>query len=272
MWSEPPEYGRLSWPEVRRAVQEERVPIVPIGTLEDHGPHLPIDTDVTLVEAVSRGAAERLAGDTVLLPPIVHGYSPHHMDFPGTVTIGWDTFCRYCTDVATSLVRHGFTRVLLVNGHGSNQNLVDMAARLAGLEYPGALVASCFYLTSSAGLAALDKQRESSTGGVAHACELETSLYLHLHPEAVDMDKAVDEKGYPATDNLWMDWVDGPLKLMPWWSAFSRSGVQGEPTKATAEKGKALFEAATEEIASYVRDLIDMPLPQRRSPQAEPGS
>ena len=272
MWSEPPDYGRLSWPEVRRAAEEERIPIVPIGTLEDHGPHLPIDTDVTLVEAVCRGAAERLADKTVLLPPIVHGYSPHHMDFPGTITIGWDTFCRYCTDVATSLVRHGFKRVLLVNGHGSNQNLVDMAARLAGLEHPDALVASSFYLTSPAGLAALENERESTSGGVAHACELETSLYLHLHPEAVDMDKAVDEKGYPSTDNLWMDWVDGPLKLMPWWSAFSRSGVQGEPTKATAEKGKALFEAATSEIASYVTDLIEMPLPRRRSPQSDPGS
>ena len=89
-----------------------------------------------MVEAICRGAAEELADETVLLPPIVHGYSPHHMDFPGTITIGWDTFCRYCTDVATSLVRHGFKRVLLVNGHGSNQNLVEMAARLTMVEHP----------------------------------------------------------------------------------------------------------------------------------------
>ncbi|HZB79114.1 MAG TPA: creatininase family protein, partial [Actinomycetota bacterium] len=119
MWSSPLEYGRLSWPEVKRAADEERVPIVPIGTLEDHGHHLPIDTDVRIVEAVCRAASASLPDETVLLPPIVHGYSPHHMDFPGTVTIGWDTFCRYCTDVAVSLLRHGFPRVLLVNGHGS---------------------------------------------------------------------------------------------------------------------------------------------------------
>ncbi len=91
VWTEPLEFGKLTWPEVARASGEERVPIVPIGTLEDHGYHLPIDTDVTLVEAVCRGAAERLPAQTVLLPPIVHGYSPHHMDFPGTVSIRWDS-------------------------------------------------------------------------------------------------------------------------------------------------------------------------------------
>jgi creatinine amidohydrolase len=146
LWTEPLEFGKLSWPEVARAAGEGRVPIVPIGTLEDHGYHLPIDTDVTLVEAVCRGAAERLPAETVLLPPIVHGYSPHHMDFPGTISIRWDTFCRYCTDVALSLVRHGFERVLLVNGHGSNQNLVETAARLTMVEEPESLVAASFYL------------------------------------------------------------------------------------------------------------------------------
>ena len=267
MWSEPPDYGRLSWPEVRRAVDEGRVPIVPIGTLEDHGPHLPIDTDVTLVTDICRGAAEKVADRSVLLPPIVHGYSPHHMDFAGTVTISWDTFCRYCTDVAISLVRHGFKRVLLVNGHGSNQNLVDMAARLAGVEHPDSLVASSFYLTSPRGLAAVEKQRDSKRGGIAHACELETSLYLYLHPEAVEMDKAVDEVSYPSSESIWMDWVDGPLKLMPWWSSFSRSGIQGRPTLASAEKGKALFEAATSEIAAYVDELMSLPLPERQGPR-----
>jgi creatinine amidohydrolase len=248
---------------VERAVGEERVPIVPIGTLEDHGPHLPIDTDVTLVEAICRGAATALPDVTVLLPPIVHGYSPHHMDFPGTVSITWDTFCRYCTDVATSLVRHGFTRVLLVNGHGSNQNLVEMAARLAMVAEPRSLVAACFYLAGAKSARVIAGVRESERGGIAHACELETSLYLHLAPEAVDMSKAVDERGYPETENAWLDWSDGPLKVMPWWSSFSRSGVQGEPTKATAEKGAALFEAAVSEIASFVAELRSLALPER---------
>ena len=264
MWSEPLEFGKLTWPEVARAAGEKRVPIVPIGTLEDHGRHLPIDTDVLLVEAVCRGAAERLPAETVLLPPIVHGYSPHHMDFPGTVTIGWDTFCRYCTDVALSLVRHGFERVLLVNGHGSNQNLVETAARLAMVEEPGSLVAASFYLVSEQSARVIEEVRDSDRGVMAHACELETSLYLHLQPEAVDMAQAVDERGYPATGHAWMDWADGPLKLMPWWSSFSESGVQGDASTATADKGEALFEAAVEEIVGFVTELRSLSLPQRK--------
>ena len=264
MWGEPLEYARLSWPEVDRAVSEERVPIVPIGTLEDHGHHLPIDTDVRIVEAICREATLRLPDETVLLPPVVHGYSPHHMDFPGTVTIGWDTFCRYCTDIATSLLRHGFARVLLVNGHGSNQNLVEMAARLAMVEHPETLVGACFYLTSPEARRTIEEARESTRGGIAHACELETSLYLHIDEQAVDMSKAVDERSYPESDNAWLDWSDGSLKLMPWWSSFSESGVQGDATKATAAKGKALFDAATDEIASYVRELRNTSLPRRK--------
>jgi creatinine amidohydrolase len=264
MWSSPLEYGRLTWPEVARAAGEGRVPIVPVGTLEDHGRHLPIDTDVTLVAAICRGAADRLPDETVLLPPIVHGYSPHHMDFPGTVTIAWDTFCRYCTDVALSLVRHGFKRVLLVNGHGSNQNLVEMAARLAMVAEPDSLVAASFYLAGAESAAVIERVRHSDRGGIAHACELETSLYLHIAPEAVDMTEAADERGYRETEHAWMDWSDGPLKLMPWWSSFSESGVQGDPTKASAEKGRVLFEAAVAEVASFVNELRSLDLPNRR--------
>jgi creatinine amidohydrolase len=264
VWGRPLEYGRLSWPEVGRAAAEGRVPIVPVGTLEDHGPHLPIDTDVTLVEAICRGAAQRCADDTVLLPPIVHGYSPHHMDFPGTVTIGWDTFCRYCTDVTLSLVRHGFGRVLLVNGHGSNQNLVEMAARLAMVEEPRAIVAATFYLVTPESARTIEDVRTSTRGGMAHACELETSLYLHIAPEAVDMAKAVDERGYPETKDAWLDWSDGPLKLMPWWSSFSDSGVQGDATQATADKGRALYEAAVDELCSFVDQLRSLPTPERK--------
>jgi creatinine amidohydrolase len=264
VWDSPLDYGRLTWPEVARAAREERVPLVPIATLEDHGPHLPIDTDVRLVAAICRGAAERLDRETVLVPPIVHGFSPHHMDFPGTVTIGWDTFCRYCTDVAVSLVKHGFKRVLLVNGHGSNQNLVEMAARLAMVEEPRSLVAAAFYLSGPESARVIAEARESTTGGVAHACELETSLYLHIDPTAVDMSKAVDERGFPAGDHAWMDWSDGPLKLMPWWSSFSHSGVQGDATKATVAKGKLLFDAAVEEVAAFVRELAAKPILERK--------
>jgi creatinine amidohydrolase/Fe(II)-dependent formamide hydrolase-like protein len=196
VWSEtgPLRYERLTWPEVRRAAAEDRVALVPVATLEDHGPHLPVDTDLRIVAEICERAAARAADRVVLLPAIPHGYDPHHMDFPGAITIGWETFVRYCADVGRSLAHHGFRRMLFLNGHGSNQNLVETAARL--------------------------------------------------------------------------DWSDGPLKLMPWWSSFSRSGVQGDATLGTAEKGQALLEAAVDECLAYVDELLAKPLPERRRPTA----
>src|SRR3990172_2561685 len=236
-WTTPLLYEGLSWREVRRGVEEDRVCLTPAGTLEDHGPHLPIDADTRIATEICRLAAEQIPDDVVLLPPVTHGYTPHHMEFPGPITIGWDTFVRYCVDIGSSLARHGFKRILFLNGHGSNIPLMDMAARLIGLEHPGVLAASAFYLSSDEGLKVVEEGRQSERGGMGHACELETSIYLAIDADAVDMDRAIDENSFPEGPNSWMDWTDGPLRLMPWWNAISHTGVHGAPTKATAEKG-----------------------------------
>ena len=266
MWSSPLLYERLTWPEVRRAVAEERIALIPVATLEDHGLHLPIDTDLRITSEICRRAAEAAFDDVVLLPAVPHGYSPHHMDFPGTITIAWDTFTRYLVDIGTSLARHGFTRLLYVNGHGSNQNFVEAAARLVGVEHSGVLAAAAFYLSGERSARAIAEVRESERGGIAHACELETSLYLAIDQEAVDMESAVDELGYAESEHVWMDWSDGPLKLMPWWSSFSSTGVQGRATLGTAEKGERLLAAAVEEVVGFVRDVKARRLPERRAP------
>ena len=267
MWSSPLLYERLTWPEVRRAAEEKRVCLIPVATLEDHGPHLPIDTDLRITAEICRRAAEAAPEEVVLLPAIPHGYSPHHMDFPGPITIAWDTFTRYLVDVGTSLARHGFSRLLFLNGHGSNQNLVEMAARLVAVEHPNVLAAAAFHTSGADAARLIGELRDSDRGGMAHACELETSMYLAIDADAVAMERAVDERGFPAGEHAWMDWSDGPLKIMPWWSAFSRTGVQGDATKGTAAKGRALLEAAVAECVSYVRELLEKPLPERREPQ-----
>jgi creatinine amidohydrolase len=266
VWSDPLLYERLTWPEVRRAAAQDRVALIPVATLEDHGPHLPIDADLRIISEIC-GRVGAIAGDSVvLLPAIPHGYSPHHMDFPGPITIAWDTFVRYCTDIGLSLAHHGFRRILYLNGHGSNQNLVETSARLVMVERPEVLAAAAFYLTTPRAAEVIEELRESGRGGMAHACELETSIYLAIDPDAVDMSRAVDERSYPAGEQAWLDWADGPLKLMPWWSSFSRTGVQGDPTKATVVKGKALLDAAVEECVAFVRELKEKPLPERRPP------
>jgi creatinine amidohydrolase len=270
MWSSPLLYERLTWPEVRIAAEQDRVCLIPVATLEDHGPHMPIDTDLRITAEICRRVAGAAEDDVVLLPAIPHGYSPHHMDFPGPITIGWDTFTRYLVDIGTSLARHGFRRMLYLNGHGSNQNLVEMAARLVGVEYPNVLAGAAFYLSGRESAKLVERVRDSELGGMAHACELETSIYLAIDEEAVDMEKAVDELGYRQSEYAYMDWSDGPLKLMPWWSSFSTTGVQGRATRGTAEKGQKLLRGAVDEVVGFVRDLKERPLPERQKPREKP--
>src|SRR4029453_14730248 len=144
-----------------------------------------------------------------------------------------------------------------------NQNLVEIAARLVGLEHDTVLAAAAFHTSGEDSARVMPGLCESGEGGMAHACELETSMYLAIEPEAVDMEKAVDERSYPQGKHATMDWADGPLKVMPWWSSFSGPGIQGDPSKATAEKGQKLLDAAVAECVEFVRELLARPLPTR---------
>ena len=187
-------YEQHTWPELAElAARDDVVVVIPTATLEDHGYHLPIDTDVRLIEEVARGACERVnagGGTALLFPTAVHGYTPHHLHFPGTVTLRWNVFVEYLLDVGRSLCHHGFDRILMVNGHGSNQPLVDIAARLVNVEHPAAICPSCWYLVEPESKAC-SRSCAIRAGGMAHACELETSLYLASSPGLVQMDRAV---------------------------------------------------------------------------------
>ena len=257
-------YGEHTWLELRElAGREDIVIVIPAATLEDHGYHLPIDTDVRLVESVATGAIQRFnaRGDAraILFPTQVHGYTPHHMDFPGTVTLRWNVFVESLLDQGRSLIAHGFRRILIVNGHGSNIPLVNMAARLLNVEHRDAVCMSSFYLTSEASARTIEEVRTTPRGGMAHACELETSIYLAVAPELVQMDKAVSEIPDSYTEHAWMDWSDGPLAFTPHWSALTESGVTGDATAATEAKGRALLDRAQEEIAEFIAEVAVRP-------------
>ncbi|HYL28198.1 MAG TPA: creatininase family protein [Candidatus Nitrosotalea sp.] len=260
-------YGEMTWPEVKAAAARPCVAIVPIATLEDHGPHLPIDTDLLLCASVCEEAASRAAGRAVLVPPINHGYTPHHLDFPGAITIGAHTLIEYGLDVCKSLAHHGFERILIVNGHGSNTPFAEIVARLCVVQ-TGALAAAVNYWGAPGVREAAESLRESEpVGGMNHACEFETSLYLALRPDLVEMGKAVSELSHRPTKNYWTDLIagDGPLAMMEHWSQLSESGVMGDPTKATAEKGRALLDAA----ASGIVELVDELLARERRPRVD---
>jgi creatinine amidohydrolase len=250
-------YGEMTWPEIKDAAAADRVAVLPVATIEDHGPHLPVDTDLLLCATVCERAVSRAPARAVIVPPIDHGFSPHHMDFPGPITIGAETFIRYGVDVCKSLAHHGFKRILIVNGHGSNTPFVDIIARLTVVE-SGALAAAVNYWAAPGVREAAESLRESEKiGGMNHACEFETSLYLAIRPDLVDMSKAAHELSYRPTKNYWTDLIagDGPLTMMEPWSALTQTGVMGDPTKASAEKGRMLLEAAANGIVELIDEM-----------------
>jgi creatinine amidohydrolase len=258
-------YGEMTWPAIKAAAAEDRVAVVPVATIEDHGRHLPVDTDLLLCTAVCEEAVKRVADRAVLVPAINHGFSPHHMDFPGPLTIGAQTFIAYCADVCRSLAHHGFRRILIVNGHGSNTPFVDIVARLVVVE-TGALAAAVNYWAVPGVREAAEALRESELiGGMNHACEFETSLYLALRPDLVDMGQAVAELSHRPSANYWTDLIagDGPLAMMEPWSSLSHSGVMGDPTKASADKGRRLLDVAARGLGELIDELRARPPAQR---------
>jgi creatinine amidohydrolase len=266
-------YEKLSWPEIDAAAVAGKVVIIPAATLEDHGRHLPVDTDVVLAEGVCHAVARRLPDEVIVLPPITHGYSPHHMDFPGTITINWKTFVDYVLDVTRSLVHHGFRKILLVNGHGSNRPVLDMAARLTVIEHPHAHCGALSWWELTKVREVFATMRESEW--VAHACELETSVYLALDPDNVEMDKAEKDTSFTKSPHFWSDLAGAPpagyrnaVGLTEFWSTVTRDGVKGDPTVATAAKGHALLDAAADEMVAIIREFKERPIARRVAHQS----
>ncbi len=263
-------FAEMIWNEIKEAADDDRVAVLPVATYEDHGPHLPVDTDVVLCTGICERAVARIPAEAVLAPPVPHGYSPHHMDFHGTLTIEWDTFIRYVKDVCCSLAHHGFKRILIVNGHGSNTSPLDMAARLTIVEYKSrVLCASVNHWDVLRVRTEGAKLRDSDYGGTSHAGEYETSLYLALKPELVDMSKAVDHRS-PLSPSFKTDLLAGGhpdgsgARLIPFWSAVTPSGVMGDATKATVEKGEQFLEAAVTGLVDLIRELKAQQILPRR--------
>ena len=199
-------YQHYTWPELAAVVKRQPVVVLPVGSVEDHGPHLPLDTDNFLIWSVCEEAAKRANGEILLLPIIPYGFETHHMDFPGTIDIEMEHLLHFVLDVTKSVARHGFKRILIADGHGSNMPILELVARRTNLETES-LCAT--FIWPSLALEQIRKARESPRGGMSHACELETSVYLFLDSQRVQMDKAVREVGMPDSDFIWLDLLGG---------------------------------------------------------------
>jgi len=267
-------YHHHSWPELGERVKEQPVVVLPIGSVEDHGYHMPLDVDNFLIWNICEEAAKRSPDDILLMPIIPYGFETHHMDFTGTIDIRQEHLLNFVLDVTKSVAHHGFERILIADGHGSNMPILELVARRTILETEA--LCACFIWP---GLAPKEIQevRESGKQGMAHAGELETSVYLHLAPEKVEMDKAVKDIGMPDSEFVWMDLMQGsPVRLMDEWTRFSKSGVYGDATIATAEKGEKVFEAVVNAFGRLVKEFKNRPRGERtdyhREPPDVPGS
>ncbi len=256
-------YNRLTWPEMNKAIAEQPVVLLPTGSTEQHGRHLPLDVDTFLSESVCLEVGRRVPGKVLVLPPVSYGLNMHHIDFPGTIHIEPETFIAFCLNITKSVAYHGFKKILIINGHGSNLPLIDLVARKTILETES-LCAAVTYL--SLAVERFEEVRESEV--IAHADEMETSLYLHLAPERVRMDQAVaddDVRGkYLTSDST------KKVRFNDIWGRWTKVGVHGDPTSATAEKGKVILDGAVTAIVELVEEWRNWPIAERSDQHTGP--
>ena len=263
-------FAKMTGEEVREAAGAGKAILIPVGAIENHGDHLPVDTDNMPLVRMCEEAASTRPDLIVCAPPIHYGYNEHNMDFPGTIDVYPTHFIEYCIDVGASFARNGFQAILFVNGHGSNGILLEVAARQVTLK-AGVKCASVSYWALVAEEAA--RLRESPyPGGMSHAGEFETSLYLYLDESRVVKEKMVTNVVGRIARDIWFDlFCGGPVRFVPLWSRISPATmVSGDPTLASVEKGRLFFEATVRRLIEVSEELIRLELPPPTDHQFRP--
>jgi len=252
--------AEMTWRDVEAAVEETRTMLLPVGSTEQHGHHLPLGVDVYVPEAIAERVADRTG--CLLAPPVWYGVSPHHTFKPGTFTVESETFRRYVRDVCVSAAEWGVENVLLVNGHYLVQD-PDLDVVVRELTTESALRAFHVPLVS----VFRDAASAVRTSEVSfYASEFETSLMLALFPELVWMDRAeavdVPDDALPLTDyDAYGDNRVGWALSADRMDALTHTGNLGDPTVATARTGAALVDDAVDNIATLVEALAGLDAP-----------
>ena len=251
-------FWELRWNEIAALDRDRTLIIQPTGAIEQHGHHLPIDTDIKNSSEMALRVAERAMrdgiGNVLVAPPIWWGTSPHHMAYPGTISLKMSTMSDLLVDIVASFWKHRFYRILFLNGHGGNMGVLSATAiRISEEVGISPAVVSYWQLVKDT----LREVNESPIGGLGHACEMETSIQLHLRAERVDMSQAGPDMPRQLVTYSCTDFREPGPVMIPWdFARDSRTGAMGDPTTSTAEKGRRIVDAAVEHVLVLARDLL----------------
>jgi creatinine amidohydrolase len=246
------EYAR--WPDL--ADLKERIFVAPLGSLEQHGPHLPLFTDSLIIGHIAERVEQLRAEKIVTLPVQWLGHSPHHRRF-GCVSLDLQPYIDLIRGICRSLIALGARKIFLLNGHGGNDIPCKAAQRELKSEFEELhdlyIVYATYWNLAAEQFGAI---RSSAEGGMGHACEMETSVLLAKNPDLVDMSKAARggpnaEMGYRTIDML----KPPPFSLINEFDELSPSGVLGTPELATAEKGARFLEAAAAAVVALIDEM-----------------
>lgn len=220
--------------------------IIPIGSCEVHGVHLPYGSDTFIALGLAQRVAH-LVPDVLIAPPITYGMSWHHGDLPMTLSLSPDTVVSVLLDVARSLHRHGFQHILVINGHDGNVAPIETAARKFREETGSNLLAFPTWWEAIPRL--VPPGRFEAWDGYGHGGEAETSLNLALRPELVHQDRIQE-------DELFVPLEFNPLQVRYFghFGEFSQSGYCGDASKGSAEKGDEALDAMARHIANFLQD------------------
>lgn len=247
-------WGELTWPEARERLQLVDIALLPVGSIEQHGPHLPLDTDAFDADYLALRVAEACSHPKPLvLPGIPYGVAYHHHEFKGTVSISNDALAKMIYDIGISLSRNGIKKMVILNAHGGNSPALNHAAQMINRD------AHIFVCVDTGETSDVDITPLVETPNDVHAGEIETSTSLAVRPHLVKMDQAPRE--VPEFSSRYLDFTSKRGVL---WYAYTRkishSGVMGDATRASAEKGKQIWEIMITHLVSLVEDLKSMTL------------